>query len=132
MLIILGIVLGFYPIRLRMNDFYILVSLILFLVVHHDESNELFFGKQLSFSGYHMFLWREIYGGKNINSILLFSNIQRKTIPFGGHYLYNYLVWNNLFNLYKEIKTDLESDEVKILGSPLFLTVFFFFLLKSS
>ena len=46
----------FYPIHLRMSDFYILVSLILFPVVYHNESNGLLFGKQLTFSGDHIFL----------------------------------------------------------------------------
>ena len=40
--------------------FYILAPFILFPVVYHNESN----GKRLTFSGDHMFFYKEIYGEK--------------------------------------------------------------------
>ena len=46
--------------------FHILASFILFPIVYHNESNGLLFGERLTFSGDHMFLYEEIYGGKNL------------------------------------------------------------------
>ena len=44
--------------------FYILASFILFPVIYHNESNGLLFGKRLTFSGDHMFLYKEVFGEK--------------------------------------------------------------------
>ena len=106
-----GVFLSFPQSIWELMIFHILASFILLPIVYHNESNGLLFGKRLTFSGDHMFLYKEIYGGKKSDKFhqiifIFFLNYIMHNYPILGIVFYScsYFVWNKSCNvLYKEI-----------------------------
>ena len=84
-----GVFLSFPQSIWELMIFHILASFILFPIVYHNESNGLLFGERLTFSGDHMFLYKEIYGGKKSDKFhqiifIFFFKLYNAQLPHFG------------------------------------------------